>query len=426
MGLLGLLSIFVSSFALAEGSGKIIFEGNGFTSRLPDPVPATEERVDFLYDRDVRVSRSWTFRFHPSLRATSAPEAWGSTAIVDPRELNFEHERNGRFWKVGFFTPKWEGTDGVNPMDIATMKDWSDPLRAQTLASAGLQFSRSGESVDFEMFWVPRQTRPILFGKNSAWLPRRLSLPLSTDEVELRLPDRVDYLFDDREDLDHALTHNGGFRFQVRGESVDFALAGFEGASDLPMLRPILDATAIDVTEGHQILLLNSPIHLQPMDYRRRTGAVYCSWTLGTTIFRASVRHDQSLGDDVGLPGWSEQGIAGFEQSFAVGENTVTVLLQGAFGRRAESVSVLSFSELFDRAVLWGLRWPVGENWNVLLSGFTSQHDSSSFAQIEVAHRWSDEWSSEFFSQNLSGPSTSLTGLLADRDRLGFRILRSF
>lgn len=419
-----LMLVFVPLFAVAEGSGKFILEGDTFINKMPEPVAQSEGRVDLQYDRDFRLSKTWTFKFHPAIRATSAPESWSSQAVFDPREMNFERERGGRSLRLGFFTPKWEGTDGVNPMDIASVKDWSDPLRAQTLASAGVQWAMSGEHTDFEVFYVPKQTKSLLFGKNSPWLPRSLNLPLTTDEAEVRLPSKMDYIFDDREEYDRALLHNYGLRLQMHGDWGDFAIAGFEGAADWPMLRPVIDVLPISVhPDVYEVI---SPLHLMPIDYRRRTGAAYLSWTWGTTLFRTSIRHDQPMGDETDLPGWSEQGIFGLEQSFAVGENAVTLSLQGAWGRRAESLSVLSMSDLFDRAILWGLRWPIGESWSFLLSGFSSQRDSSAFSQIEITHRWSDEWTSEFFFQELSGPPTSLPGLLGDRDRAGLKLVRAF
>lgn len=420
-----LLILLFPLIASAEGSGKISLEGAGFAHELPEPVPRGEGRVDIQYDRDFRLGESWTFRFHPVARAVSSPGAWEKPAIVDPREVAVEWMPGSFFLRAGAFTPKWEGTDGVNPMDIASMKDWSDPLRTQTLASGGLQAGFSGESFDFEMFWVPWQTAPMIPWEKSAWWPRDLNLPVRSEDVQLRLVERVDYEILERQRLNDPLRNNGGLRLQLRGESMDFALAAFEGAADWPMLTPIVNVIPI-YENGQEIFELRSPVTLQPIDFRRRTGAGYLSWAWGTTIVRASMRHDQPLGEDRRLPGWSSQGVLGVENNFAVGANNVTVVLQGTWGRRADGGGVLSVSDLFDRAVLWGLRWPVGESWNFMLSGFVSTRDQSRFSQLEISRRWNDHWSTDFFVQELGGPEGSLPAVLADRDRAGLRMTRAF
>lgn len=429
---LPILSACLAWPALAEWGGRIQLQGDGFFKTPPSPVAAGQGQVEAEIDGGFRASKTFSLKFHPVVRATTAHEAWEKDVIFDPKEVYLEAAGKGSFLRLGFFTPKWEGTDGLNPMDIASVRDWSDPLGARTLATGGVQVGMSWSAAEFEAFYSPQQTRSLLLGERSPWLPRRLALPVHDPNLELRLPDNVEYRFLPREETGRALSDNAGLRVQAHGEWGDFALAGFEGAADWPLLQPIVNVAPIAVSP-REIYLLQSPVELIAIDYRRRSIAGLLQVPVGEWIFRFSGRHDQPIGEDFmvagrlfRLPGWTQQFVAGFERSFEIGGDSVTFLLQGAWGERADDQGLLSISDVFDRAVLYGVRWPVGEEWVILLSGLQKPKDGSHFEQLEISRRWSGHFSTDLFAQSLGGPETTLPGLLSDRDRAGVRLTASF
>jgi hypothetical protein len=274
--------------------------------------------------------------------------------------------------------------------------------------------------------WIPRQTRSQLPGEESAWLPRHTNLPLKSDNVDVLLPDRVEYQFLPREERDNALDNNIASRIQIHGNHGDMAIAYFEGAADMPQFKPVLDVVPIEISP-REIYQIQSPVRLVPIDYRRRSGGIFLSAAVKEWILRFATRYDQPIGDNSNsLPSWSDQTVAGVEKSFEAWGDLVTVIIQGAWAHSGGDRSVLSIQDLYDRAVLLGIRWPIGENWTVLLSGLRSGRDQSTFAQLDVSHRISDEWTIQFIATSLDGPSTSLLGLMSDHDRIALRVTRAF
>jgi hypothetical protein len=412
-----------SSWAL--GSGHVSLEALEFVDSEPSPVSQNEERLEIEYDRNLRFNRSWSFHFHPFLQQTTAIHAWQTPTFIDLHDFNIEFKKRWIFFRVGFLTLHWEGTDGLNPMDIATMKNLGDPLHPLTKSSAGVQIGHSASHYDFEAEWIPQQTPSDLPGNASAWWPRRIDLPLRSQNVQLLLPQNVQYQVLSRQQYDHALSSNYAARFKLHGDWGDGALAYFEGAADTPILHPIGNVNSNNVISS-QIFQLSNPIQIQPIDYRRRTTAASLSTTWGSWIFRVASRHDQPLGTDSSLPGWSWQTVGGVERSFDIASDTVTVILQGAWVHHSNDANLISINDLYDRAVLLGLRIPIGESWTVLVSGFRSPAGHSVYSEVHISHQFNDNWNGEIFGQYLNGSDTSLLGILRNNDRVGTQLTRAF
>jgi hypothetical protein len=416
---------FFTSYSFATASGHFTLGASRFFSSQNAPVRTDEERIEGEYENRWKLSSHISFKFHPFLRATSHPQAYQEGDLFDPREVNLEVSFHSTFVRLGFLTLHWDGTDGLNPMDIASQKDWGDPMDPQTKASFGLQLARGTEHFDWEATYIPIQTPSTLPGDESAWWPRRVELPLRTDTVELRLPDHVDYHLNSRQELNQALHNNAALKVQYRSSYGDVAVGYFEGAAESPVIKPVINAVPVSVSP-RQVYLLQSPIVITPVDYRRRTVSGLLSFPLGKWIFRVSSRYDQPLGTDLDLPTWSQQTVAGFERSVDLADQTVTFILQWAWAHHPEDASILSISDLFDKAVLWGMRAPLGESWTALVSGYFSTHDHSSYTQASLTRKLSDEWKAEALVQVLDGPSDSLLGVFHQNNRAALKITRLF
>jgi hypothetical protein len=301
------------------------------------------------------------------------------------------------------------------------MKDWSDPLSTETRASGAVAIGRSGDNYDFEAAYIPQQTLWLLPGTKSPWLPRRLRFPIRTDEFELTLPSRVEYVFENHVILNDALKNNVASRFQLRSEIADVSLAFYEGLADSPALEPVLDVTQVKAPP-HAIYQLLSPVHVTPVAYKVRTVAGYISHPFGLWIFRAASRYDQPLGNDARLPDWSQYTVAGFERPFDVGENSWTLLLQGAWTRAPESASLISVRDVFNQTMLFGMRAPMGEKWTAMVSGFKTTKDSAYYAKFELGYRYSDHWRIDGSVETLDGPDETLLGVFGANDRFTFAL----
>ena len=398
------------------GTSRFLLRDAQFFTQPADDVPANEAFASIDFDKRFDFSKSISVQFHPYAYAVTGYKTRQSRAVIDPRALYAEYAKNKNWVRLGYQTLKWEGTDGLNPMDVASMKDWSDPLQTETRASGAVSVGRSSDSYDFEVSYIPWQTLWLLPGEKSAWLPRRFSFPLRTDALEVRLPSRIDYRFADPLVIDEARSSNVAGRLQVRGGWGDIALAFYDGLSDAPALAPTLDVVPIQVSPK-PIYQLLSPAEITPIAYRVRTVAGFASHAFGQWIFRGATRYDQPVGNDRRIPSWSQYSVVGFERSFEFGDDTVTALVQAAFVRAPESATLLSIRDVFHQTILFGLRAPWGEKWLTTISGFKSTRDSSYYGKIEIGYRWSDHWRTDVAAEFLDGPPETLPGVFGANDR---------
>lgn len=405
-----------------EGVYRISLEGLQYPNALPG-LPASEAIGEIEIDKSWR-GKAWGFKFHPLLKGNSVSGVWSQQAVAEPKEIYLERRGSRASVRVGAFTPQFEGTDGLNPMDIATMKDSSDVLRTSSRGSAGVWLGFHGQRFEGEVFWVPYQADALIPGARSGWWPRVNQLPLSTSEGELRVPDHVEYQILPSEYRNQANRNNGGFRWQYHGDFGEFALAGFEGAAQWPFLKPIANSQLISINP--QILLLESPVQIQPIQYRRRSGSGFFLLTAGEWIFKVAGRHDQVLGEDADAKGWTQQVVGGIERSFTFENHMVTVILQGVQGKQSEIAGLASVSEEYNGAAVAGVRWAGGERSVLLVSGFYNSRKKSHFADVNWSWRWGDRLTSEIFYQSIGGSSESLLGVVGDRDRGGLRLTTIF
>lgn len=418
LSIVGLWLCLCSLPAVADsGTARVgIRDMQFFVPQIP-PVQSNEASFTAEYEKRFDISKRFSLQFHPYVYGSSIEESREHQIQFDPRSIYLEIDRKFGWLKAGYLTMKWEGTDGLNPMDIASMKDWGDPLLTETRASAAVAVGKSGDNYDFELAYIPRQTMWLLPGVKSPWLPRRFSFPLRTTAYELRIPDRIDYRYTPLVEIQNPLDTNVASRLQLRFEGVgDFALAFYDGLSDSPALEPVLDVTAPNGYPPNTFLLM-SPAQITPIAYRVRTVSAFVSRAFDAWIVRASSRYDQPIGHDTRLPEWSQYSVVGVERSFDIGTNTVTALIEGAFVRAPESQSLFSIRDVFNHAVLFGLRYPMGENWTTMLSGFKSTRDTSYFCKLEIGRRFGDHWRVDLATELLDGPPASLLGVFGENDR---------
>ena len=414
-------ALLTPSLGLAEGgTTRFSLSELHFVHDLPPPVQEDElaftleheRRFELIEKEDTRLG----FEFHPYLYGTSVEGNRQRQVLLDPRSAYLELSFSQNWFRAGFMTFKWEGTDGLNPMEIATMKDWSDPLNSQTRASGAVAYGRSGENYDLEVAYIPWQTRSLLPGEKSAWLPRQATFPLRTDEFELLLPQEVNYRYGEHQSLNDPRKHNATGRFQLRTSFGDMAVGYYEGLADTPAVVPTLNVVPVQVNPKQIFSLLN-PVEVLPYDYRVRTVSGLYSKPLGPWILRLAARYDSPIGDDENIPSWSQNTVAGFERSFDLGPNTITAILQAAWVRVPESTSLLSVRDVFNRTILLGLRYPVGENWVFVYSAMASTRDASYFTRLDGSYRLNDNWKLNGTLEAIDGPSESLLGVFGRNDR---------
>jgi hypothetical protein len=420
------IATFYGSAAFGEARAHVFTEGRAFLGRQPDNVDKYEGRLQAEYDNTFAFSENFSFKLHPFFQVSTLPEAWGTPFIADPKELHLAMDVDGIYAQLGYFTLVYEGTDGINPMDIASMKYWGDPLRPITKASAGIHIGYASNMFEVQAAYIPEQSPSTFPGESSAWLPRKTEFPIQSEDSELRLPDRVDYKYLNREVLDHALRHNYTARAQLRTDFGDAAVAFFEGAADTPMVFiPIVNGTLISASPK-LIVLLDSPISVTPRYYRRQTVAGLITKPIGEWIFRVASRYDQPMGSGKQFTTYSGQSVAGVERSFTMSDTLLTVVLQGSLVQAPESNGLVSMRDLFDKSVMLGFRWAASDALTLQLSGLQSTKDGSGFYSGGLDYTFAEAWTAKASVEVVEGPPRAVLGIFTDNDRASLGVVRAF
>ncbi|MGZ3723779.1 MAG: hypothetical protein ACXVA9_12640 [Bdellovibrionales bacterium] len=395
----------------AEFSGRIRGEEQYFIEKQYGSASQAESSVQVELEEKQALGETWKFRLEPRVRFSTL------THPVDvPTDGDFRDtfaEKNFGFMRVqaGSFIKAWEGTDGLNPMDIASVHSLRDPLNAESIGSVGLAaIANVSESVSVDALYVPWQTPVRLPGNNSPWWPQRTSLPLESGKMKLLVPDAPEYDVPHHDSLNNALKDNYGARVQVHYSSWDFSVGAFEGAAQIPIFQPIISGNAIQ-TSPKLIVQMNNPIVVQPIEYRRRTISTSVVKTEQSWIFRLAARYDKPMGDDSRLPGHSEQAVAGVEKTFSVSNQTMIALVQFAYERKADvAQSVLNTPDPFERAILLGLRLPYSDDLLFFVSGLMDVKKSSSLARFNVQKKLGGHFSVDGTVEWIRGSEETLLG----------------
>jgi hypothetical protein len=415
--------VLVASFFSWPSFARLTFQGQtsafGLTMPLQtkDNVTQSGAGATLEFNLENSWSKSWRLDLGAWLQADALNESVTEKFQVEPQKVSVTWRRKGQRLVLGFHTMTWEGTDLVNPMALLHSRNWRDPLDSHSLSSPGIYYSNQIASFSWDMVYIPRQTKSVLPGDNSPWWPRRVNLPLETDEFIVLLPPDIEYKVHDERILNHALDHNVGLRLQYHGETADVSLAAFEGNSPMPILRP---TAQFDLLPGN-LLRARTPIEIDPIYYRHRVAAGALVIPVETWIFRLSAQYAQPLGTDPLLPGWSRYGVMAIERPVAFGKQEVRFLLQGVLAERGKSEGLSMLASLLEKSLMFGWRWAFAENWLWTTALFQEQVSQSYFGHTGLTWKTSDRTKQEWTVDLLGGPSRSSLGPYERNDRVSFR-----
>jgi hypothetical protein len=402
-----------------ETSGRLRLDENLFLHSQLSPVSQSQTNLTLEYERKSLLSENWRFLFEPRLHLSSVPHSVDTPIDGDFRDTSLEGKTHNLHIQVGSFIKQWEGTDGANPMDIATVKSYRDPINSESLGSWGVSLSGGEASlINWEAFYVPYQTTSRLPGENSPWLPRKTNLPLESDNEQLLIPPNPTYEVQDHDEINDALKNNFGARLQTHLDNWDFALAGFEGAAQIPILQPIIQGTLIQ-TNPKTVIQMDNPIRLRPVEYRRRTIAGSVVSTKDSWVFRLAARHDQPIGNDPLLPSWSDQIVGGIEKTVTIFDQSVIFSLLYSHELQSDSAEqgVIANPDPYQRALLLGTRWPVREDL-ILFAGVLKDTRNDSFmTRWNLQKKLGDHLSWEGNLDWNQGPADTLFGIWQDQSR---------
>lgn len=426
LSILVLISLVPVTAAHAEWSGSFGLRGYGWASRPADPALTPAGGVELNLEGKGDIGESGRWNFSPWILA-AGPSDPDEAVQFEPTQAYLQLSAGSRKTRIGFQTFAWEGTDLVNPFDMAQARNYRDPFNIRTRPSLALWHQIERGAWQAEFIYIPRATPPLLPGDRSPWWPRQKVLPLDSQKFELRLPTGVEYRLLEGETLNNALDNNIAIRLIRRGENGDFSIAVFDGLANDPSVG-LGDTTLKNPIQVDPIVIAEpeGAVELRPANIRWRAAAAGFNYAFSKGVFRWAGRTQQPLGDDVRVPAWSSLNVFSWEQNVSVRERDWTLLFEIFSVQRSEEEQVSFLRSIFDRACAIGARIPVTDDMEIYAGGVYDSIGKSSLARFSWKQRWSDNWSSDLDINSLSGPPDTLLGVFQDYDRVDLTLRRSF
>lgn len=400
----------------SAGSAQLYFRQYSFSQT--EDVPNKNGGLNANFKLDWSNRKALKVRSDLDLRTDSFSKDSKEKFQFNPRQFFFEADTASIQWRAGYQTIIPEGPDFLNPADVIHSKSWIDPISPDHLSSLGLSVSQEVDVFHWEVFYIPKQTTAILPGERSPWWPREKRLPIESDDMELQIPDNVQYRVTDSVELNEALRNNFAFRFQVRAESFESQFVYYEGLAQEPYLLADLDATLI-ATTPQLVLLLNSPVHLRPLYFKQRVLAGTFMIPFESWALRGGANWIKPLSDDSRVPGESGTGVLGVEKSFETRKGLVTLILQHAAQKRQAKNQISFLRSIYENAWSFGFRVPWGDEIQFLGGVIFDTVGKSSVYRVGSSIRLTDSWTSELEANLLDGPEDTLLGLYKNHDRFG-------
>lgn len=404
------------SRAWASTSGSVAVNTAYYSSLSSESIEDnyTSGLIDFK--SQFKILKNWSL--NSSLKAEASPNNGSSIEQFwsEFQELNIQYKKSSTRIKFGAATVNWEGTDLINPMDLVSPKIYFDPLNSIQRSSIGAFYSSSSGSLSVDAAFIPLQSDAKLPGSKSLWWPREFNLPTEADNTLLLLPEHPEYKINGRRTLDDADKNNLALRLSYAGNNFDFAIAGFEGQVQTPLLLPIVNLTVVQVSPK-KIFQLGNPIEIQPLYYKIRSGAFLASTTWSNFIFRISAQNIQPLGRDTRIPSWSQLGVFAIERTFDIINRPLTAIIQAVRSREAESEGLSLLSNLTQNASVLGLRYGLSDETTISAAYFQEFVTHSEFQHYELKYLILENFEVKLSADFFNGKKDSALGTYKSNDR---------
>lgn len=399
-------------------SGKLAFESSIF----PSQNQADRRAVGFY---DLELDRSWGYssatKFNLEFRAQNfTDENWiQSSDRVFFQNTGVTLRSSAISFFAGSMAPEWTGTDGINPMDLATMKSYARPLKARSRGSLGIRLTASFDSGLIEGFFIPYQNGSQLPGPESNWWPRSFDFPLNIQSTVLKLPDNPSYFFRERKILDRSHLNNFGIYSAWNLGILDFSFGFFDGLAQIPLVQPLINGELTEVSP-QLIITSRNPLEIQITDYRRQSLGTAGSLDMNGWILRWASRFE--------LPRWSAASLVrsrwesslGVERMLQVGgKDHIWILtvggsrsyqVPGVDGLIDSEASAFSFANGFERYALTSLVTQLTSTLSSEISLLFDTQQNSQILRGQIQKSYRQNTSFVLNLESLKGPSNSLIG----------------
>ncbi len=379
---------------------------------LPTTTVATSQKSGLMTELrlDNKLNSHWRAKAEFFVRTDFIAKDSVETFQWNPKNLYIQRKFNSVFIKAGFQTMAVDGPDIVNPADLVHSKNWVDPTSPVTYSSPGISMSQEIDKWSWEVFYIPVQTKPVLPGEHSPWLPRKNRLPIESYDTEFRIPDNVRYQYLGDKEIQHALRNNVAVKLQRKSENLETQLLYYNGLSQSPYLLTQVNASLISV-DPKQVLLVDSPVRLIPLYYRHQ--AIAGTFTLplprGFAI-KGGMNWLKPM-NDRRVPDETTTVVGSLEKNLETSIGMMTFIGEYIRQKRQVETQINFLRSFFEEAISIGARIPWGEETTFLAGGIFDQRGNSSVTKYSVNRRLTNSWSLEGSTQFLRGPKSTLIGL---------------
>ncbi|MFP5386322.1 MAG: hypothetical protein ACLGHN_09610 [Bacteriovoracia bacterium] len=392
---------------------------------VPSSTVTQSQKVGTVLDLKLnyKFDSPWRFKSDLLIRTDFVARDPEESFQFMPQNFYLQRKMGSFLFKAGYQTIALDGPDIVNPADIVNPKNWIDPTSPITMGSPGLSLSQEVDDWNWEVFYVPRQTTPILPGEHSPWLPRKNRLPIESENTTILIPDNVEYDYMNAKELNNALNHNVTLKVQKKSENLETQLLYYNGLNMSPFLKTQVQGTLLSLNPD--VILVDSPVKLQPLHYRQQAVAGTFLVPFESWAIRGGFNWlKPDSGDD--LPKETTMMVFGFEKSFETSFGLVTGIVDYIRQERQDENQISFLRSFFEEAVSAGVRVPYGEETSFLAGGMYDLVGSSSLLKFSAQHRLTNSWSMEAGAQFLQGPDDTLIGIYNRHDSYSLKLMFSW
>ncbi|MBY0517328.1 MAG: hypothetical protein K2P81_10490 [Bacteriovoracaceae bacterium] len=327
--------------------------------------------------------------------------------------------------KLGYQTMQTDGPDIINPADIVHSKNWVDPTNPVSLGSAGLSLAQEKNAWSWEILYIPSQTKPVLPGAHSPWLPRENRLPIESQNLELRIPNDVTYRYLSAEEINHATRNNVAAKIARKTENLEMQLVYYNGLAQSPFLLTEVNASLISLSPK-QVLMVDGPVKLKPLYYRQQAMAATFLIPFESWAIKGGANIQKPETNDSRVPKETYTGVIGLEKSVETPIGLITGVIEHVRQKKLNENQISFLRSLFEEAWTAGVRIPWGEETTFMLGGVYDQVGGSSIYKFNVNRRLSTSLTMDFGTQHIQGPQKTLLGIYQKYDSAQFKLVYSW
>lgn len=370
---------------------------------------------------------SWRLFIKPTFVANPDNFSTEEQYFLDPTEAYLKYQGDTLSWQLGYNTFTWGVTDGYNPLDIVSSKQYFDPLHSRKLGAPSLAISQTLPWFDWDFAYIVQNRGATMPGEESRWLPREVYIPLDpANDLVLLLPSELRYHYNDRQNLDHALDNNLALRIQKHFTSIDIGLYGYSGVATFPLVQPIVTGTVVAVSPK-TVIQVDPDIYLNTKNYPVHQGGFSFVSSQYDFLLKYATSYTQTIGDDPLLLGWTHENIVALEKTFQFTDGILIGVLQYSFlNTEKTNDSNLSLLEIFRNAWMLGGKMTWKEVWNFSFTGLYNSTTESHYEELILGRRFLDRWTVSFAANIISGEIQNPLGVYNKNDNYQLSLSASF